>query len=40
MPAGKYTLSFFKDGYARQVKGGVTVTAGQQSDLGTVNVNL
>ncbi len=32
VPAGKYTLIFSKDGYARQVKADITVVAGQLTD--------
>lgn len=33
IPAGRYTLVFSKDGYARQVKADVVVTSGQLTDL-------
>ncbi|MEI7835071.1 MAG: carboxypeptidase regulatory-like domain-containing protein [Planctomycetota bacterium] len=33
VPAGKYTLSFAKDGYARQVKGDVIITPGQMTEV-------
>ena len=33
VPAGIYTLVFTKEGYARQVRGGVVVSAGQLTDV-------